>query len=107
MATFVARRWARSKKMASITWTGASSTHFNDAGNWSPALPTSGDDVIIAPASPVSIDSPVSFTINSLSTNANVTLTINASTTFTDTNGTNGAGNAGVINVANGAVLQT
>jgi hypothetical protein len=33
------------------TWTGAISTDWNIAGNWSAGVPGSGDSVVIAPAS--------------------------------------------------------
>src|SRR5580658_305291 len=94
--------------MATITWTGAGHDGlFNDALNWSsnPTLPGSNDDVVIAPGTSTTITSPSSLTINSISLNDEVTLTVDSGTSFAATNGTNGSGIAGTLDIANASAL--
>ncbi len=67
--------WAFAQK----TWTGASSTAWNLAGNWSPSgIPTASDNVIIpsAPANQPLISGTITPVCNNLTVNSGATLTI-------------------------------
>ncbi len=92
---------------ATWTWTGAVSTNWNTAGNWSPALvPSSGNDVVInggafAPTVPSSgvIVSNLSFSASGvLNFASNAVLTVKAVTSIN---------NGGTINLGNGQVTCT
>jgi len=68
---------------AQKTWTGATSTAWNTAGNWSPAgVPGSTDNVVIpsAPANQPLISGTSSPVCNNLTVNAGATLTISGTT---------------------------
>jgi hypothetical protein len=69
---------------AARTWTGAISTDWSEAGNWS-AAPGSADDVIIPSGSlnyPI-LTSSQAFSIKSLTINASAQLTVNAGASLT------------------------
>src|SRR5260221_325723 len=67
--------------MAIKTWTGLSSTDWNDPGNWSPpGIPGSSDDVVIG----TTANSPAlgaSTTVNTITINGSDTLALTASAT--------------------------
>jgi hypothetical protein len=93
--------------MTTITWTGnAHDGFFNNGNNWSPtSVPSTTDDVIIAPGTVTTITSPSAATIHSISLNANTTLIVSTGN-FSVTAGTNGSGIAGTIDVSNNQNLS-
>lgn len=92
--------------MATKTWTGSSSTGWNDGSNWNPLdVPGIADDVVIGTtANPPTLD--VSTTVNAITINGSDTLTlISAAVILTVTNGitlssTGGISGAGAVNAA-------
>ncbi len=102
---------------AGDNWTGAVSTDWNTAGNWSGGVPTSSTDVVI-PAVGVTNEPSIAssdVTINSLSVGAGNTLTVGTGRTLNVSNdlinnaAISGAGtvNAGGATVSNSGTIST
>jgi hypothetical protein len=77
--------------MSKSTWTGAVSSDWADAGNWSPAgIPGVSSDVVIASGTPVALASASIGTVNSITDSSDLRFRsagTNRVTTFLDNSG--------------------